>query len=482
MHVSAVMVLDPSSSPEGYDFERLKGFIGSRLCRIPEFRRKLAFVPFNLGHPVWVDDEKFELDAHVRRIGIPGKGTLRDLSDIAGDLISLPLDRSRPLWELWVCEGLENGHIGIVTKMHHATVDGSSGANMMVHLYDLDIQASSGGLTELPPPEPAPSDLELVVSSLGSRMMRPVRTLRVLPQLAGIAGGLVGRNRRDPESISGAATPLTAPRTSFNKAIGKYRSVSFEPVALEEVKEIKNHFDCTVNDVVLATCTLALRNYLEARGELPEKPLVATCPVSVHGDDKASSVQSANRVSAMFVSLPTTASDPDEIVGAIKQSTRGAKEVHKAVGAHRLVEWAELAAPNTFAQAANLYTRMKLADRHPVVHNLVISNVPGPPFPLYFAGAKLTELHPLGPVFDGAGLNVTVLSYVGEVHYGLVADRGLVPDVWELAGHFGEAHRELLNWVRNSKKAPAKKAPAKKAPAKKAPAKKAPAKKAPAKK
>lgn len=437
LHVSAVMILDPATVPGGYSFDKLKEFIRSRLHVVPQFRQRLAMVPFNLHHPVWFDDPDFDLDSHVRRVAVPSPGGPEELAEVAGDIVSRPLDRSRPLWEIWVVEGLEHGHVAVVAKMHHCTVDGVSGASMMVHLFDLQPEPA-----EVPPPddehrEHKPSDIELVAYAINSRLRRPLTVAKVIPSTVRALVSVVRQRRSDSPA---GGTPLTAPRTSFNGAVSAQRKVAFTAIPLEDVKVIKNAFGTTVNDVVLAITTGALRRYLEQGNELPDKPLVATCPVSVRTDEDS---VGANQVSAMFVTLPTHLDDPVERLMAIRENTKGAKEEHKAVGATMLQEWAELAAPNVFHQAARLYTGMKLANVHPVVHNLVVSNVPGPPFPLYFAGARLVAMHPLGPVMDGAGLNITVLSYLDDVGFGFIACRQMTPRLWDLAAAVSDATAEL---------------------------------------
>lgn len=440
MHVAAVMVFDPSTMPGGYSFERVKEFIGGRLHLIPQFRRRLVPVPFNLAHPVWIDDPDFDLDYHVRRIAAPAPGGPQELAELAGDIASRQLDRTRPLWELWVIEGLQQGHVGVVAKMHHCTIDGVSGANLMVHLFDLTPEPGPVEPVDWRP-ERKPSDLELVAYAARSRFRRQLKLLQVVPGVAR-AAVTVALRRRDRSTPSGA-TPLTAPRTSFNASITPHRKVAFTTVPLADVKQVKNTFGTTVNDVVLAICAGALRRYFSDGGELPERPLVATCPISVRDDERAGAGPGSNKVSAMFVSLPTHLADPVERLLAIRESTKGAKEEHKAVGARMLQELGELAAPTLFSLAARLYSSMKLANRHPVAHNLVVSNVPGPPVPLYFAGARLVALHPLGPIFDGAGLNITVLSYLDSIGFGFMACRELLPRLWELAAAVEEAAAEL---------------------------------------
>jgi WS/DGAT/MGAT family acyltransferase len=238
------------------------------------------------------------------------------------------------------------------------------------------------------------------------------------------------------------ALPLTAPRTSINTAVSGRRRVSFAATNLADVKRLKNELGTTVNDVVLAMCTGALRRYLESGGELPESPLVSVVPVSVTPD--VAELKGSNKISGMFVPLPTQEPDPLERLRVIHSATVGAKEEHQALGADTLQNWAEHATPNVFAAAARVYTGMRLADRHRPIANLVISNVPGPDFPLYFGGAEMAAGFPLGPVMDGMGLNITIMSYRGVLYWGLVACPRAVPRMWDLAGFVPLALEELL--------------------------------------
>ncbi len=440
MHVVGVIVFDPSTSPEGYDFERVKDMLRDRLHLVPQFRRKLAPVPFNLHHPVWVEDEEFDLDYHVRRVGCPAPGGEHELAELVGDIASRQLNRNYPLWEMHIVEGLQNGYVASIAKMHHCTIDGVSGANMMVHLFDLEPEPSAPPEREEWNPEHMPSEMERLAFAAVSRLRRPFDLVKVFPQTARAITSIVQRRR---SGAGGMAAPLTAPRTRFNAPITPHRRVAFATTSLAEVKEIKKAFSTTVNDVVLTIVSGALRRYLQNNGDLPDKSLIATCPVSVRGDEEKDVVGS-NRVSAMFTTLATDIADPVERLGAIHEANKSAKEEHNAVGAEMLQGWAEFAAPTTFSLGARMYAGLRLAERHPVIHNLVISNVPGPPFPLYFAGAKLVGLNPLGPVMDGAGLNITILSYVDNIDWGFIACRELMPDLWDLAGAIGDAQSELL--------------------------------------
>jgi diacylglycerol O-acyltransferase / wax synthase len=438
MHVAMTMVIDPSTMVGGYSFEKVKDFIARRLHLVPPFRRRLVNVPLNLHHPVWIEDPNFDIDYHIRRIGCPAPGGRRELGEMAGQIASSPLDRSRPLWELWVVEGLKQGRIGIVTKVHHSAIDGASGAELMVHLFSLTADAPDP--EPAPPTEPdhIPNEFELLGYAAASKLRRTMS----LPKLIGNTVGAVNRvaqGRRDPLVAVGAA-PLTAPRTSWNGALSTGRTVGFARVPLPDVKDIKTAFGCTVNDVVLALCTGTLRHYMIDRDELPDTPLIATCPVSVRPDGEKSI---GNKVSAMFTNLPTNEADPAERVRLIQESTVGAKAEHNAVGADMLQNWAEYAAPNTINLASRLYSSLGLAGSHRPVHNVIISNVPGPPFPLYYAGAEMIAAYPMGPAMEGVGLNITVFSYKDSVDFGFMADREMVPDVWDMADHVRVALAEL---------------------------------------
>ncbi len=444
MHVSIVAILDPRDAPGGFSFDKVQDLIASRLHLLPPFRRRPVPVPFDLHHPLWVEDPDFDIIHHVRRITCPAPGGRKELAAICGRITSTPLARSRPLWEVWVIEGLKRGRVAILTKVHHCAVDGASGAELMVHLFSIDRETPTAAAPVHVPGEKIPTDTELVKHAVVERARTTLewvglarRTVRAVRSVA--------RLRRTPDADVGA-TPLTAPRTRFNGAITAHRSVAFTRVPLAEVKAVRKALGATVNDVVLAICGGALRRYLDEKGELPREPLVAVCPISVR--ETGSPRPSNNKVSGMFTSLATDVADPIERLRVIQRVTRGAKVEHNAIGADMLQNWAEFAAPTTLALAARFYTRMKLADRHRPIHNLVISNVPGPPVPLYLAGAELVAAYPMGPVFEGAGLNVTVLSYQGSVDFGFNAASNAVPDLWGLADCVQGAFAELAQAAR----------------------------------
>lgn len=457
LHMTGVLVFDPSTIPGGYSFEKMREFMGRRLSRSPAFTRKVVGVPFGIDHPVWVDDEDFDLEAHVHRIACPSPGGARELAELAGEIAGWPLDRNRPLWDMWFVEGLERGYVGLVAKMHHATIDGVSGANLMMHLFDLEPEPAETAEVPTGKPSSRPSDIELFARALVSRARRPLLLPGAMAQtVRGVTSLLMRRSRPGTPAM---ATPFTAPSTPFNRAITPHRRVAFARVPLEDVRAVKDAFGTTVNDVVLALTATAVMRWLHGRGERPERPLVAGVPVSTRGDDSVS--MGANLLSAMFVPLATNIDDPVERLLSVREATKGAKEDFRAIGADRLQDWAEFSGPRLFGLAMRMYSEMQLADRHPPALNFLVSNVPGPPVPLYFAGGRLVSLYPMGPVIDGMGLNVTVLSYMDEIGFGFVACRELIPDLWDLAdgvvaalGQLTSAAQQLKRGDRPGRAAP----------------------------
>ncbi|WP_182523589.1 WS/DGAT/MGAT family O-acyltransferase [Nocardioides dongkuii] len=436
MHVCGVIVLDPSTIPGGYSFAGMQAAIDERVRDVPAFTRKLRRVPLGLDHPVWVRDRQFDIERHVHRLALPAPGGYRELMDLTGHLAGLPLDRSRPLWEMWVIEGYdgrgrdEQDHVVIFSKMHHATVDGISGANLISHLCSLEPDAEPLKLGDAGTFGHHPSHLELLGRGVVANATKPLLAARLLaPSVS-----LVTRTVERALSGTAMAAPLTAPRTSFNGTITGHRAIGLADLDLDDIKAVKRATGTTVNDVVLAVAGGALRGYLEDRDELPEDSLLATVPISVRESSRRSS--GANKVSALFTTLGTDEEDPLVRLTEMAERNRNAKEHADAISADALQDWAEFAAPRTFGLAVRAYAGLRLAERHPVVHNLVISNVPGPPVPLYFNGALIESLTPLGPVFHGAGVNITVMSNNGNVHVGVIACRESMPDVDDLVQRF----------------------------------------------
>lgn len=434
MHVCAIITVDPTTIPGGYNFEDFKAELGRRVSGVPMFNRKLKFVPGRIDFPIWVLDEEFDIDRHVHRLAVPSPGGDRELADIAGHLAGIPLDRSRPLWEMHVIEGLADGRIAVFSKMHHASVDGVSGSNMISYLCSLEPEAPPLDVADLPATtnhQRVPSDLELVGRGVVSTAVKPWQLAKLVAPTVRTLAQSAQRARLG----TAMAAPLTAPRTSFNGTITGHRSIAFTDISLDDIKEIKNAVPgATVNDVVLALSGGALRRYLQERGELPATSLLASVPVSVRNESQVAGGR--NKVSSIFCRLGTDIDDPSERIHQLAVANSNAKEHHKAVPADTLQEWAEFAAPRTFGLAVRMVSDLRLSDRGPVIHNLVISNVPGPPIPLYFMGSRLEALYPLGPIFHGAGLNITVISNNGEMHIGAIACRELMPKVWDLIDQF----------------------------------------------
>ncbi|MFC9788475.1 wax ester/triacylglycerol synthase family O-acyltransferase [Rhodococcus sp. NPDC127528] len=441
LHVCGLIVLDVSTIPGGYSFADFESELAARVRGMPGFRRKLFDSKLNLDHPAWVEDTDFDISRHLHRIAVPAPGGRAELAELCGHIASQRMDRTIPLWEMWVIEGLEDGSVAIMSKMHHANVDGVTGASMMAQLCSLTPDA--------PRPEPDPDQrevgrgntLDLALGGLIGFATRPLKIAQALPGGITLLPKWIRRARRG----EAMPAPFTAPRTSLNGAITGHRNIAYSQLDLDKVKLVKNAFDVKVNDVVLATVAGALRTYLADRDELPESSLVAMVPVSVH---ETSDRPGTNQISGMFTQLGTQIADPVERLKEANVHNTMVKSHNADLGASLLQDWSQFAAPTLFGGAMRVYGSLSLAERHPVVSNLVVSNVPGPPVPLYFLGAHIKAMYPLGPIFHGAGLNVTVMSLDGKLNVGLVSCRELAPELRDLADAFGPALDELVKAAR----------------------------------
>lgn len=445
MHVMAVVVLDPGTVPGGYSFAKLRDMWGVRLHRLPRFRQRVRMIPFGLDHPVWEDDPDFDLDFHFHHVALPRPGTREELERLVADIASRPLPRTSPLWEAWVVEGLEHGRVAMVTKVHHAVLDGVSGAAVLAHLLD-DRPDAPPPLVEPWLPAPTAWDASLLVRALWSSTNR--LGLPDAPRLVREVGSALAATvravlRGERANIPMPALPFETPVLRFNKAISPRRAVAFSQTRLDDLKRVRRAFGATVNDVVLAACTRSLRSWLARRGELPAAPLVAAVPVAVRSERDRGRID--NRVSSMFVRLPVHLEDPAAALAAVAADTACAKRLHRAVGGETLRDLIQYAPGPVFTGMMQLYSRFRLADRHRPPVNLIISNVPGPQMPLYAAGARVEAIHPLGPVMDGAGLNLTVLSHDGRIDFGAVGCREAVPELDEIADGFTNAVDEMAS-------------------------------------
>lgn len=435
-HVGGLSILDPSTAPEPLDLDRFIGILEPRLAMVPVMRQRLAEVPFGLDQPVWIDDEHFDIEYHVREIALPRPGNDAQLAEQVARIHSRRLDRAKPLWEAYLITGLRKGLMAVYMKVHHAAIDGVSGAEMLRLLYDLTPEPQ-----QMPPvdftPRPAPSSLRLGRDALLRLATRPFEATKIVtdallavPSLASMArpyvSGLLrrGDGANDGDVINVA--PTLAPPTPFNGEISPHRKFSFRTVSLAEVKEIKNTFQCSVNDVVMATCAAALRRWLEENHALPDRPLVSMMPVSIRSQDDKDI--DGNKVSAMLVAIPTHLADPMDRLREMQATTTVAKQSQAFIPQGLVDEVVDFSPPALTARAAKVWFASHLFNRVPPF-NVVISNVPGPPIPVYAAGARLLAHYPVSVVADGVALNMTVIGYDGGLHFGIIAARERVPDV-----------------------------------------------------
>ena len=459
-HINSLSIYTPPDDPDFDPYQSLRDQIEQRLGVLEPFRRRLVEVPFGLDRPYWINDPDFDLDFHVRHIGVPtnktrGGGTPEQLGELVGRLIGRPMDRRRPLWEAYVIEGLESGDFAVLLKLHHATIDGAAGAELLGILLDPDNTPADAEWT----PEDEPSSAEMLARTMYGVARTPVKGLRLQVRALNELGNMTGQvgfgrmaraMQRGVPGPAGAAlrkvlgtdrgehqddVPLVprlgAPRTPFNASITPHRRFAYRSAPLATIKAIKTELGATVNDVVMAVCAGGLRRYLESHDALPDEDLVAMIPVSIRTGEE--NEKWSNRVSAIFSQLPTTHDDPVDRVAQVNAAMQAAKQQFDMMPADLIMDMSELAPPALAVRASQLATRMRVADRTNPPANLVVSNVPGPRAPLTMSsGATLKHYYPVSTVVDGQGLNITVQSYCDSLDFGLVACRELVPDLWDL--------------------------------------------------
>jgi len=433
MHVASTSIFE--GPPPSH--EEFRDHIASRLHLVPRFRQKLRFVPFDQGRPVWVDDPHLNLSYHVRQTALPAPGSEEQLRNLAARIFSQQLDRSKPLWELWLVEGLHDGRFAIVGKSHHALVDGISGVDITTVLFDLEPEPVAPPVS--PPrwaPRPEPTDLRLLTDALRERATSPREIVR------GARAALRGprqvlRNLGATGKILGAG--VSAPTTPFNVEIGPHRRVAFVRADLDDLKRIKNEHGGTVNDVILSVVTGALGNYLRARGQDTEDlELRAMVPVSIRAEEERGAL--GNRISAMMAPLPVWCEDPIGRLHLITDIMGDLKGSGQAVGAEILTRLVDFAPTTIAAQAARLQPAQRF-------FNLVVTNVPGPQFPLYLLGREMQAIFPLVPLARRQALCVGIMSYHGQVNFGLVGDYDAMADLESFGLDLQGATEELLATV-----------------------------------
>lgn len=445
MHVGSLMLFDPPAKHTDDYYEDVKAMIGKRLHLASVLYRKLAPMPFELAEPVWIDDDNIDLDYHVRTATLRKPGTMRQLEQLVARLHASLLDRSRPLWEMYVIEGLENGQIAFYTKAHHSGVDGKAGVELAKVLYDVspvmrDVPANRRrqsrneyqlGVTEL---------LQAAANNAAAQYRRLAELLPTAAKALGAAATIVASQRKGK-----GERPLNlglAPRTIFNDSITNQRSYSTMSLPLADIKALGRRVGGTVNTIVMTMCSSALRKYLKDRDLLPKEPLIAMVPVSLRSEgDSAMN----NQVSAVRVDLATDIDDIGERFRAIHASSEAAKAVVKELKPVLGVDVPITGSPWLMTGLASLLGRSNLASRLPAVGNVLISNVPGPAMNLYMAGARMVNYYPVSIPYHASGLNITVHSYAGTLEFGLTACRRVLPqeDSYELIENLKAALREI---------------------------------------
>jgi WS/DGAT/MGAT family acyltransferase len=441
MHVAGTMLFEGGplrKADGGLDIKRIRDYIASRLHLIPRYRQRLSYVPLE-NHPVWIDDERMNIRYHVRHTSLPRPGDMEQLKILSGRIMSQKLDRSRPLWELWVVEGLEDDRFAMISKTHHCMIDGISGVDLMTVLMNLTPDDS---FEDAPTwnPQPPPGNIEMLRDAALRRMSAPLRAL-------GAAQHVVMNPRSACASVAESVGALGqtlgvgmrgASDTPLNRQIGAFRRFDWVTLDLTDIKIIKNELGGTVNDVVLATVAGAIGRFLEKRGITDKQQermnFRVFCPVSVRPESDRGRL--GNQVSGMLVDLPIAEHSPRRRIGKIAETTAHLKEQKQALGAEVLAAVSEWTMPTLLSLAARLAVRTR-------AYNIIVTNVPGPQIPLYMLGARLLEAYPLVPLFRNQALGIALFSYDGKLCWGFNADWDLMPDLRDFVRSVREAFDEL---------------------------------------
>lgn len=438
LHVAAVAIYevgDLVNDVGGVDVRKFKQALEAQLHRIPRYREKLQYVPVE-GRPVWVDDPHFNIDYHVRHAALPRPGDIEELKKLTARITTRPLDRSRPLWEMWIIEGLSEDRFAIVNKIHHCMIDGAAGAGVAQILMSPTPEHEVGEPRPFMP-RPAPSAAELALDAAKRMALSPVEVMGSLGAFARRSSNLTGEIGARARAVADLAQNALLPSsdTPMNGKLGPHRRIDWLTLQLEDVKAVRRALGCTVNDVVLATVTGAVRQYLLRRGCSPDGiDFRISAPVSTRGE--AERGQMGNRVSAWILRLPIDETDPLAWLRRVNEGTRELKENRQALAIDLMMDAAEYAP----ASVLSLGARVAAA---PI--NMIVTNVPGPQFPLYILGARLLEMHPLVPLLDGTGLGIALFSYDGNLHVGLNADYEMIPDLSAFTALFAQSFLTLFD-------------------------------------
>lgn len=441
MHTVEILVLTPRSpraeAPDGFYH-----WLAARLHLVPPLRRRLLPVPLGLHHPVWIEDPHFDLSHHLKRHTLAAPGSLAQLDAFVSQIAEQHLDRQRPLWEIWMIDGLEDGAIAVVPKIHHAAADGIAVTRLLMNILTPEVGGAIGPEMSAWQSEEMPSDRTLIQHAVRDRLSR----YRLLPKLVSktLHNGwnLIQDQRRQ---LRAAPLPLIGTRrTSFNHALGAERVVATTVIPIERVQAVKAHFGVKLNDVALCLVAGALRRYLTERNELPHKALVASAPVCT---DPESVRLAGNHLSNLIVGLPVQIEDPEERLRATHEAATEAKRAHVLLGPELMREWAEFTPLNLYGWFLRQWSRFDLANVFPPTVNLVVSNIPGPTRPLFASSYRLRSMFLIGPVLEGIALNVTLWSYDGNLHFALNACRSAVPEPQRIVAGLEAALAELYDQI-----------------------------------
>jgi diacylglycerol O-acyltransferase len=446
MHVGSLHLFDAPAGARKDFRETVKKMIAGRLHLAPVFRRRLAEMPLNFANPVWVEGD-VDLDFHIRNVLLPLPGGQRELQDCVGDLHGRLLDRTRPLWMLYIIDGLASGQKGYYIKVHHALLDGQAGAALASVLFDLQPTPERQRAAPKLSSEGKPGALALAAAAFRHDAAQYVKLARHLPDVVRTLAGMVlgGKSASAPAEKKGTGGDLWrnasfGPRTPLNVAVTPERSFAATTLPLAEVKAVARAQGATINDVVLALCSGALRRYLARHGGVPRKSLMATMPISLRDPGNKDFTTQAT---LSLVNLNTQIADPLKRLTALRASAGATKSVAKSAKSIIPTDFPSIGGPWILGALASLYGKSRIASVIPPLANVVISNVPGPQAPLYVAGARMTDYWPLSIVEHGVGLNITLMSYAGSLGVGFTAARCAVPDAQEVVDDFLAAHEEL---------------------------------------